>query len=229
MIYFPSEFINALSAYDDRLTPHGAESAEKLLIEEHDVPLLKFSEHKSLVILTADKDKCARADTEHRYVYKYQQAERLIAEIFEEPHEIRHFLILGLDECPDELSFDSFFVDVLHCQIFSDSIIANDRFLNTGTHYLYSGVLDLLDPPAERIMEIIEEQSKIDAVDIVSVGIYGALTDALMKKSDLNYILATEKYAGMANDLSRYFSGSTIVKLPIDREAAALIKNRRSI
>ncbi|WP_373826015.1 hypothetical protein [Bacteroides heparinolyticus] len=223
MIYFPSEFINALSAYDKRLTPHGAADASELLIEEADIPLLDKSINTSLIVLTDDREKCLRTETEHRYVYKFQEVRRLIAEIFGEPHEVRHFLILGTDELPERLFLKGCFVDILSCLRFTDSLITTDRFLNSGIHYLYSSILDLLDPPTEKIAEIIDEQSKVDCVDLVSFGIHGQLTDLAMRRADINYVLPAEKYVAVANELCSSFDNAALIKLPISDEDIELI------
>lgn len=198
MKYFPSVFLNSLGKYDKRLEPSKF-SNDLIVVEERD--LVKLASGQRAVVLVSDEDSVAYCDGIEivRQVFKFKETRHLIAEIFDEPLPINVFVVLGcgLETLEDSIYFDrnnyNSFVDIISGSEFSSTIIEDSAFLGKGRHVLLSSPLDLLDPPTEKIIEVIKKQSRIENVDIISDIWLGSLSRGIFELADEIYILGPKE------------------------------------
>lgn len=210
MKYYPTDFLSALSKYDPRLEPESDFKSNSLLVEEKVCDMLSEIRDRELqlVVLVDDPNRLPFAGG-HRIVKsipKYQKVSRLLAQIFDEPHEIRCFIGIEKEGMLESLLQNGIlsaeFIDVLDPLHYSDSILNRKRLREQGRHLLFASPLDVLDPPADLLMEIIKEQAMLDAVDIFCYGVFGDLSHRLLDLSDQSYMIASGKYRAFAEHLS---------------------------
>lgn len=233
MNYFPSDFLNHLARHDSRLIPIRSGATGPLLIEEKHLGQEAFfrGEHFTyeLVVLTESENavpylgecKVLRA------VYKYLPTRHLLARIFNEPHEVRLFISLnrafGL-QLQDSKFFDAGSVAVLDDEVYSDVLLQKNRDSLSGVHYLYSSILDVVDPPVSQIIRFIEERSLYDEVDVLAYTLSGSIIKKLIDLSDVVYLFSSFEYAKNLSPLLKKYSHIQVIVTSFNQDALSLLE-----
>lgn len=209
MNYFHSDFLNQLSRFDHRLVCGVHPGEGPLLIESKHLPQIEEESVKKtdLIVLTEEKEEpvFSKYHCVGKKIYKYQKIRHLLAEIFDELHEIRLFLVMN-PKAEEALLHHNILTAGYQSRIsfynHSASLLDDALFLEPGRHYLLSSFLDLIDPPGTAILSILNRQAKRDAVDLVCDVMMGDLMRELIRIASVVYSVGNDSHREFASALN---------------------------
>lgn len=214
MNYLFSDYISRLANKDARLeaVDFSVLAASRIsasnqdgmfLVEEKQLDRLKELDHRlNLVVLTEERDQDA-FETPHRIVrtvYKYDVYPSVLAEIFQERHPITFFTatlatLMHRESLP---VYCNLIQSEVCCILDAENNQSNAFFYHhipAQCQYLYTNVLDFLDPPLEYVENTILELASKKNTDIISIPLDSAIQARLLDLCDVAVLLMTPECA----------------------------------
>lgn len=205
MNYLLSDYISRLATKDARLELiefsdlNVLNMDQTLLVEEKQLDRLKEVDHRLNLIVLVENRNCEGFDSPHRIlrvVYKYDVYPSVLAEIFQERHPITLFTSTLSAFCQNDSleTYSQCMRSDVCCILDQENSKRNAiiyQHILIPRQFLYTNILDYLDPPIEYVENTILEMASKKSIDVISMPLDSDVQAKLLTLCDVALLLMT--------------------------------------